>query len=1211
MLPPTSTLRPLRRHSTSSLPRFLPLASTSTASPRTFYSWHRPKDYTSHLDPIYQHFARSRTLRTRAKLIDKLRRHSKFNWDTASSNHLPQAFFTPRDGQLRRWASHWHGKGRWAVPVLENVAKKGEEVEELSVREVVWKQLMEAMRRRIERDPYEVVFGKRFEPFWNPLVKKWMQEDAGEGVNAVETGKEVKAEKALEATKFAKANDGVKSATPATAKNMAVSVAATKPLSYLSYASSTSWDSKHNKATRTEWDSTSGETRRFEYDPISNRMVQTPVASKAATLPSTQVNEKLKLSIKADQQRAIQLREVQKNMLEKMHEQKMMLETMREQRHKLEVKPVEPRNVQPVLQEDGHVSDHPEKVSELRKAIPIPSQTIPSAQQATRPAALASLPKNDLDFLTADDVRAKMGKSKGQPISRARTASEQAELEQAFDATSTRIDNMMNTMLTEMRTIEKKTQEAFHPPPSLSSQTQRLQTSVDRAQAQEMDTKTNLQSSLSRLGSKHSPRSQKVVEEEDADDAAAHESTEPLVAAEDTATANVPKDWSSQAELLQASRIQRTTSKRPYPYPLPSFAEDMEARKTAYEASRKVPVLSPEQVERQMKLAKANALLEAEVKEQKMLMQAHEGRYAHKLRSLRQELDTAYKQSSVHSDEFTKRIRSLKEANQDRNEKDSRYVEKIKSLRDELDTAYKQSSLNAEEHTKRIRYLEGELSKSQHVVAASDAVSGGDGISVPKGTTVAPGEGDMCANVVKYADAGRWYKQTTLQTDGLAACYDAHNARVEEMVTPPIAEVDSAAAQKERERGLVREVREVYEKAYGTIDTAHRQPDVVVSDELAEHDAKVGYGFKSDGLAAELVQREREAHEAQGRAEERERETKAMLSALPFDVAEEPAPVESAAPIEPVIPAETESLPSNVNWQEPPLYKVLAYDSGNDTFTQAVTTSASLGSSNERPISIPQALSQLYQPARFVPHFAQLQKDGYQVIYGTSDLLVFRKVAAAAVTPESTPEPTLVDHGLIKPMENALVEEAANNHEHYSNAALMRSHDPTSVENGKLMPYENLMAQEAANAYDAKAKEPLINSIDPTMTAAARFANPTGFVNHDPVSIDTKPASTRPAPKREEQLYSGSRLAPKPKSRTHGPFGPREERQPGWNVGQERHHRRAERDQRDRRRRRRRGAVKWVLSVGLVSVGLTYAIGVMAESARQARRERERWSLDR
>ena len=38
---------------------------------------------------------------------------------------------------------------------------------------------MEAMRKRIEKDPYEAIFGKRFEPFWSPLVPSWMREEMG------------------------------------------------------------------------------------------------------------------------------------------------------------------------------------------------------------------------------------------------------------------------------------------------------------------------------------------------------------------------------------------------------------------------------------------------------------------------------------------------------------------------------------------------------------------------------------------------------------------------------------------------------------------------------------------------------------------------------------------------------------------------------------------------------------------------------------------------------------------------------------------------------------------------------------------------------------------------------------------------------------------------------------------------------------------------
>ena len=115
---------------------------------------------------MYQRFCRFRTLKTRAKLLKNLRRRGKFNWDFES-----RPFFTP---QLVRWASHWDGKHRqrWYLEEEKKAANAAEEAEakkvgpveeegfELSAREKEWKEKMEIMRKRIEKDPYEAIFGQ-------------------------------------------------------------------------------------------------------------------------------------------------------------------------------------------------------------------------------------------------------------------------------------------------------------------------------------------------------------------------------------------------------------------------------------------------------------------------------------------------------------------------------------------------------------------------------------------------------------------------------------------------------------------------------------------------------------------------------------------------------------------------------------------------------------------------------------------------------------------------------------------------------------------------------------------------------------------------------------------------------------------------------------------------------------------------------------------
>ncbi|CAD0088612.1 unnamed protein product [Aureobasidium vineae] len=222
-----------------------------------------------------------------------------------------------------------------------------------------------------------------------------------------------------------------------------------------------------------------------------------------------------------------------------------------------------------------------------------------------------------------------------------------------------------------------------------------------------------------------------------------------------------------------------------------------------------------------------------------------------------------------------------------------------------------------------------------------------------------------------------------------------------------------------------------------------------------------------------------------------------------------------------------------ITWAEPALYKVIAYDSSKDVIT--ITTTPSSFSDSEIPISIPRAITQLAQTARFLPHLASAQNDGYQVIQADKDFLISRKVHA-----ESRSRPPLYD-GHINPV------------------------DGTS----KHIPIE---------------------------PPSARFASPTGFVNYEPIfptepvykqTNATSPPSDIPMnghPEFQQQTYY-----PFPHEVLHS-----EQRRNGKSYIVT--HR--ERQRRERRRRWRRRIV-WGLSVAAgTAVSTAYVVGVSGELAR-------------
>ncbi|KAK4967868.1 hypothetical protein LTR42_010196 [Elasticomyces elasticus] len=1276
--------------------------------------WTARSNYTSHLDPLFQRFTRFRTMKTRAKLLEKLKRRGRFEWDL---NARP--FFTPRHMHIRE-ASHFNGSGRGRWPTYRpdgsredgttEVGKQGEEGHELSQREKEWKERMEAMRKQIERDPYQAVFGRRFEPFWSPLVPGWMREEMGwpkkqqEGNDGMKTAWEEQRERnRAMVDAIRKQQTGVMATKPPNAvPKAAVSKPAQKVSSepkvvdvtpkptnqapaYSASYSSTSWDSWTQKTKRTEWDSNTGQVQRFEYDPVSNRMVAIPPPQTTAATPSVEpakvVSPVKTTVVKNDTPSAVELRKAYDVELKRANDMRSLINSPPSknydnaveipvwkpsavasdidslkaallQRTDEEVKQMMQRTDEEIKaaqwtpstlsnrstaastskpttpsqdsqskisvtvnmsaakpQETSKPPAMVDRLADLRAALE--QRITPSSSSPAKPAKLASLPANDLDFLTADEVRAKMGKLKEQHGVKSLTPAEKAALETKYEVSVAEWDKAEDAVIRE-RELERSNARA------------RLQTAVDRkARAKHENTEAvteklselRLQPSLQRMMTKASP-SGSAAAETDLDDSAAHESTE-TVELPTKPSSGVPKGWDQAADILQANRILRTMPKRSLPELKERWIVAMEAKKAAYEAA--TAPSAAQQIAagvRAQKLAKAHALLEAEVKEQKGRMLEHEARAA-SLPKREVEDMTVMKQMEQANASMAELEQQLSEMRTH----ESKYTHKIRSLREELEKAYKQSAVHSDKHVERIEFLKAELDKRSQVtsekVEAVQQSAGGAG-TTNADDVIPQGEGCLAPGVVSFADNGRWYKRPAVPSS-TASSQDI-----------------AKAEQKARDQKLVKDVREVYEREYGVIDAGHRQSvasdarpkkqvqprqvvevesDVDLGEALAEHEKHSAYGVKDDGLEKDIQAKEKEAHEAQALMQPESVNKRKEV------IAESLKPTLEAVPKS--LPAVEKSLKPTAQWEEPPVYKILAYDSGNDMFSTATTTANF--TDNETPISIPQALSQLYQPARFVPHFAALQQEGWQVIHGTADLLVFKKVAKVVKPEEAKPVDdvaSLVDHGVITPKENALAQEAANFYDLYKPAP--KEYDPTSIENGKLMPYENAMAQEAAHAYDAAvARSTAVNPIDGMAKTPAQpevstghYASPTGFVNHDRSFLDDvssakineamnkkktasfaedvdSPQSSRPM-RRQEHVFSGTQRA---ESQSQRP----------WNDRHKRHLRREETRRSGRRRDRRGGAVKWALGVGVGAAGVAYAVGVAAEYARQERKEKERW----
>lgn len=425
------------------------------------------------------------------------------------------------------------------------------------------------------------------------------------------------------------------------------------------------------------------------------------------------------------------------------------------------------------------------------------------------------------------------------------------------------------------------------------------------------------------------------------------------------------------------------------------------------------------------------------------------------------------------------------------------------------------------------------------------------------------GEGDMASNVYEFTHRGRWYKQRAPHA---------------------MQESDLKLQQTAKDQAFVREIRNIYEDKYGTIDTQHRQPSILADREDKEHtqeainqsskqplrqvgqkDNKEHEQVATDRLSGQSSSRAlpdvlprahlhaSETHPASERlhhtsykvhpidylrrqvdrkdkehtqeainqskepspsalldisaansssnssaklpyTENREPERPGVSKALPKFVNESGIELPASAdkrtgnPDAPTTGASLRSDESGSSSASKPIppealdstklssYRILAYDPSTQRVTSAKTTSLT-APVDEKTLTLVEALSRLAMPAKFLPHFASLQNSGYEIVSGSTNVLIFKKVRPA------------------KPASHVAEE---------SSSTMIDDRYPRHT-----------------------------NPIDGTTTQTGNFASPTGFVNYDailPPSEDDQPMaaypwSAKPNDKvtRQEEVFSGSR----------------------------------------------------------------------------------------
>lgn len=983
---------------------------------------------------MFYRFNRSRSLKTRAKQIDKLRRKSRWDWD---ANQRP--FFNAKHV---RCASHFGGP-KYNPPKLDAEGKKSarafgeEDGFELTEGEKKWKENMERMRKRIEQDPYEAVFGKRFPPFWSPSLSpllRWTGEELG-----------LKADIPAAVKKPApacpkKTPEPVKSDVSTKRDRDLDTDTPNGQLTNYSYSASTAWDSRTNKTRGQEWDSVSGETKNWVYDPITNRRIQiqkTPSESANPVIKSQ--SEALSSSVES-----------------------VLKSTIEQRSSSAQQGSRKPIGVPTATAEDVD-----------KTSVYFPS--LLNTSVAARPAktsAITKSPESDLDLLTAEDIRASMRvrQDRAHYSTRSNTSSSaalQPALHRMPAKEAPELDDFDDSAAHEST---GDSIQSSHVPRDWDKQAELLQTNrVLRSRGRMDDDHARLpaDNDASYKPEEYKPptvymHGRKV--EENGRSIDEHERTP----ADNDPTLNRFARFEPPTVFMDGRKVEENGRK----------IELDELARTPYDND-------PTMDKSDTKFKPPTVYMNGRKVEENGREIGHE--YQPRTpcdNDPTMESDTKLKPPTVYGG----KTKSSIPAYDPTADKQSRYQRKVLELKRELDLSYEQSTINSEMHAERIRELERALQSARTKDAAK--ATGPEHIQA---------EGDFdIANIAKFAKgSAKWYKQPTSQP-ATSTQSTQHTLKSESEAastrTPQIGTRDNVVQdlliKSERENGITyREatekdtkdlLKEMAEKDRQISESrAGRNPftdhsSIKVDKEMASAkyknkpddttqlladyaeknrqicESQAGrkpfpnplitkvdkemaekYKHKSEDttkLLADYAERDRQIGESRaGRnpfpdplsarvdkemAEKYKFQPEDTAKLLDADAQREKDWAEYVAKkkpdaTKPIDQSKINAESWNVQWTEPPVYKVLAYDSGNDMFSTATTSSNF--TSHESPISIQDALSQLYQPARFVPHFAELQKEGYQVIFGTKDLLLFKK--------REDIKPSLVDHGLVKPSE--------------------------------------------------------------------------------------------------------------------------------------------------------------------------------------------------
>lgn len=372
--------------------------------------------------------------------------------------------------------------------------------------------------------------------------------------------------------------------------------------------------------------------------------------------------------------------------------------------------------------------------------------------------------------------------------------------------------------------------------------------------------------------------------------------------------------------------------------------------------------------------------------------------------------------------------------------KEKRAANKAREMHEEEIHAHK-VAMNAME-------VRGAESSSKRVPGKMSSSVGTDEKSRPRQLqSMLQGEGDMASNVHEFANRDRWYKQK------------APHAR---------SALDVKPQRLSNDKSLIQELRGIYEEAYGTISTIHRQPTLgeessnfrnspvsqfsstsdtllpssgginspasvnqsrptkadIPQSWLAFHTSLLGDNPSSDPLATiqklfdELSQAQNVVHSRRVSGQPFEiltiiqklfselRQIQAIIKDYRTNIKQISSPEDFTAMLRTVRQAcknpmtvsfeqNNESNLSDLSEFERPgspiTYRILTFD----TDKQSLVSSNATSLTPFQQLQPVESLKLLNNPTKFFPVVMKLQKEGFTLVAGTSDCLVFKKPAPA------------------------------------------------------------------------------------------------------------------------------------------------------------------------------------------------------------------------